>query len=120
MDAFQEFYHAPVLHARQRPGEIGVLGQQMGFEALHYELDGPHRVVSTSGMRPGAVPDDALKPTEVVFRSGLFGPWEQPDLGDMPAGLNPGGAPLGDVQVAFDDRADSRPLYLHYGVQAGA
>ena len=92
IDAFQEFYHAPVLHARQRPGPIGAIAQEMGFEALHYQLDGPHRVVSTTGQRPGSIPDDALKPTELVFRSGLFGPWESPDLGELPAGLNPGGA----------------------------
>ena len=92
MDAFQEFYHAPVLHARQRPGPMATIAQEMGFEALHYQLEGPHRVVSTTGQRPGSIPDEALKPTEVVFRSGLFGPWETPDLGALPAGLNPGGA----------------------------
>jgi glycine betaine catabolism A len=90
MDAFQEFYHAPVLHARQLPGSVGAIAQEMGFEALHYELDGPHRVVSTPGSRPGSVPDEALKPTESVFRSGLLGPWETPELGALPEGLNPG------------------------------
>jgi phenylpropionate dioxygenase-like ring-hydroxylating dioxygenase large terminal subunit len=92
MDAFQEFYHAPVLHARQRPGPIGAIAQEMGFEALHYALEGPHRVVTTTGQRPGSIPDEALKPTEIAFRSGLFGPWETPELGELPAGLNPGGA----------------------------
>jgi len=92
IDAFQEFYHAPVLHARQRPGPIGAIAQEMGFEALHYALDGPHRVVTTTGQRPGSLPDDALKPSEIVFRSGLFGPWDEPELGELPGGLNPGGA----------------------------
>jgi Rieske 2Fe-2S family protein len=92
MDAFQEFYHAPVLHARQRPGPYGAIGQEMGFEALYYALDGPHRVVSTTGSRPGMMPEDAMKPTEVVFRSGLFGPWETPDLGESLPGINPGDA----------------------------
>ena len=92
IDAFQEFYHAPVLHARQNPGPIAAIAQEMGFEALHYQLDGPHRVVSTTGQRPGSVPDDALKPSEILFRSGLFGPWETPELGALPTGLNPGRA----------------------------
>ena len=29
------------------------------------------------------------KPIEDICQSGLFGPWDEPDLGEMPAGLNP-------------------------------
>ena len=29
------------------------------------------------------------KPIEDICQSGLFGPWDKPDLGEMPAGLNP-------------------------------
>jgi hypothetical protein len=32
---------------------------------------------------------EAIKPTEGLTRSGLFGPWEVPDLGELPAGVNP-------------------------------
>ena len=49
IDAFQEFYHAPVLHARQTPTVISVPAQEAGFEGLHYEIDGPHRMVTTYG-----------------------------------------------------------------------
>ena len=51
MDAFQEFYHAPVLHANQTPTAYSKAAAQAGFEAPHYRIDGPHRLVSTSGVR---------------------------------------------------------------------
>jgi glycine betaine catabolism A len=91
MDAFQEFYHAPVLHAKQTPAAFSVPAQQAGFEAPHYQIDGPHRLVSTSGIRAWELPTEALKPMEKLTRSGLFGPWDTPDLGEMPPGLNPAG-----------------------------
>ena len=92
MDAFQEFYHAPILHSRHRPPDMAKAYADAGFEAPLYKIEGPHRVVSTTGQRPGSVPDEALKPTESIFRSGLFGPWDTPELGELPAGLNPGRA----------------------------
>jgi glycine betaine catabolism A len=93
MDAFQEFYHAPVLHAGQSPRPWSQPAMQAGFEAPHYRIDGPHRLVSTSGIRPWELNDDQRKPMEVITESGLFGPWETPDLGveKLPAGLNPAG-----------------------------
>jgi hypothetical protein len=30
-----------------------------------------------------------VKPIERTLRSGLFGPWDAPDIGDIPAGANP-------------------------------
>jgi phenylpropionate dioxygenase-like ring-hydroxylating dioxygenase large terminal subunit len=92
MDAFQEFYHAPVLHARQQPAAIAAPAQAAGFRALHYQIDGPHRLVTTSGGRGWEMPLEWLKPMETVTRSGLFGPWDAPDLGPLPAGVNPSGA----------------------------
>jgi hypothetical protein len=93
MDAFQEFYHAPVLHARQTPASFAVSAQEAGFEAPYYRIDGPHRLVSTSGIRIWELTDDKRKPMEDLTRSGLFGPWEAPDLGveKMPPGINPAG-----------------------------
>jgi hypothetical protein len=40
------------------------------------------------------MPADMLKPMEILTRSGLFGPWDAPDLGvdPLPAGVNPGNA----------------------------
>ncbi len=93
MDAFQEFYHAPVLHARQTPAKFSTAAQQAGFEAPHYRIDGPHRLVSTSGIAAWELDPDMRKPMEDITRSGLFGPWDAPDLGvgAMPVGLNPAG-----------------------------
>jgi phenylpropionate dioxygenase-like ring-hydroxylating dioxygenase large terminal subunit len=91
LDAFQEFYHAPVLHARQSPLAARPEVQAAGFEGLHYQLDGPHRLVTTYGGQGWRLPAEMLKPIEAVTRSGLFGPWDAPDLGGegLPRGVNP-------------------------------
>jgi phenylpropionate dioxygenase-like ring-hydroxylating dioxygenase large terminal subunit len=91
IDAFTEFYHAPVLHAKQATAEESRKLQGVGYEALAYQIDGPHGMVSSwGGMSP---PKDLamVKPIERVLHSGLFGPWDPPDIGidDLPPGLNP-------------------------------
>jgi phenylpropionate dioxygenase-like ring-hydroxylating dioxygenase large terminal subunit len=93
IDAFMEFYHAPVLHAKQAVEEESRKLQGYGYEALAYDIDGPHALVSSwGGMSP---PKDVsmVKPTERVLRSGLFGPWDAPDVGPLPEGINPAGHP---------------------------
>jgi phenylpropionate dioxygenase-like ring-hydroxylating dioxygenase large terminal subunit len=95
MDAFQEFYHAPYLHGGQTPRKFTDMIQEFGFEAPYYEIDGPHRVVSTGGVRGEDQPKDMIKPIEEKLRSGLFGAWEHPELSiDEQAvpGVNPGGS----------------------------
>jgi phenylpropionate dioxygenase-like ring-hydroxylating dioxygenase large terminal subunit len=87
-DAFQEYYHVPSLHPQQIPP--AVRRPDMTVECAHFEIDGPHRVVSTAGARRWALPPEAMYPIERATRSGLVGPWETPDLGPLPAGLNPG------------------------------
>ena len=74
MDAFQEFYHAPVLHANQSPTAYSKAAAEAGFEAPHYRIEGPHRLVSTSGVRAqgdgrrdaqahrGHLPERAVRP----------------------------------------------------------
>jgi phenylpropionate dioxygenase-like ring-hydroxylating dioxygenase large terminal subunit len=89
MDAFQEFYHAPVLHARQSPYAAKPEVQEAGFHGLHYEIDGPHRLISTYGPEIWKAPPEILKPTEPLTRSGLAGPWDAPDIGPLPDGVNP-------------------------------
>lgn len=92
IDAFAEFYHAPVLHSKQYVAEEAQKLQGYGFEALHYDVDGPHGMVSSwGGMAPPKDPS-MVKPTERILRSGNFGPWDKPDipgLADLPTGLNP-------------------------------
>ncbi len=96
IDAFAEFYHAPVLHAKQATDDESRKLQGYGFEALSYVIDGPHGMVSSwGGMSP---PKDAsmVKPIENVLRSGLFGPWDRPDIADLdplPEAVNPARSP---------------------------
>ena len=49
IDAFVEFYHAPVLHQRQATAEESQKLASFGFEGLHYELFSPHSMVSSWG-----------------------------------------------------------------------
>ena len=53
-DAFQEYYHVPSLHVQQVPPEVRV--PNAGFVCAHFQLDGPHRVVSTAGTRRWLLP----------------------------------------------------------------
>lgn len=91
IDAFTEFYHAPILHAKQSVAEESRKLSESGYEALAYQIDGPHGMVST--WNPPTPPKDLsmVKPIEQKLRSGLFGPWDAPDVGidDLPPGLNP-------------------------------
>ena len=93
MDAFQEFYHAPVLHQHQSPPDMASAALQSGFEAPHYRIEGQHRLVSTAGIRAWELPENMVKPVERICQAGLFGPWHAFDLGieKFPAGVNPAG-----------------------------
>ena len=88
-DAFQEYYHVPSLHPQQVPPEVR--DPNAGFACGHFQLDGPHRLVSTAGRRRWLLPPDYMYPIERATKSGLVGPWRTPDIGELPAGLNPGG-----------------------------
>src|SRR6202008_683575 len=71
IDAFTEFYHAPVLHAKQAVAAEAAKMQGLCYESLAYDIDGPHGMVSSwGGMAP---PKDLamVKPIERVLRSGL-------------------------------------------------
>ena len=92
IDAFAEFYHAPILHAKQATADESRKLSGYGFEALAYELCGPHSMVSSwGGMSPPKDPS-MVKPIERVLRSGLFGPWDRPaidGLDELAPALNP-------------------------------
>ncbi|GAA0936950.1 aromatic ring-hydroxylating dioxygenase subunit alpha [Actinocorallia libanotica] len=94
IDAFTEFYHAPVLHQKQAVKEEADKLMGYGFEALHYQLFGRHSMISSwGGMAPPKDPN-MVKPIERVLRSGLFGPWDRPDVQglapeDLPPAINP-------------------------------
>jgi glycine betaine catabolism A len=94
MDALQEQYHAPIVHRSQRPESFDDAMQHGGFEALHYQLDGPHRMFSSPGIQPWQLPDDQIKPSERLLRSGLFGAWDDSEVHAATtaiAGIRPGG-----------------------------
>jgi phenylpropionate dioxygenase-like ring-hydroxylating dioxygenase large terminal subunit len=94
IDAFAEFYHAPVLHAKQYVSDESSKLMGHGFEALHYELDGPHGMVSSWGGMAPPNDESMVKPIERILRSGNFGAWDHPDipgLDPLPPGLNPSG-----------------------------
>ncbi|OBI80338.1 aromatic ring-hydroxylating dioxygenase subunit alpha [Mycobacterium sp. 1245805.9] len=92
IDSFAEFYHAPILHAKQSVQEESEKLIKYGFEALHYDIDTPHSLITSwGGMSP---PKDLnmVKPIERILRAGLFGPWDKPDIEGIdppPVGVNP-------------------------------
>jgi hypothetical protein len=100
IDAFAEFYHAPVLHSKQATDDESRKLQGYGFEALDYRIEGLHGMVSSwGGMSPPKDPR-MVKPIENVLRSGLFGPWDRPDidgLDDLPESVNPARHPAWGV-----------------------
>ena len=92
IDAFQEFYHAPVLHARQLPGSMardragdGIRGAALRSSKVRTACVSTQRTASRLDPRRGVEAD-----RDRSSAAGLFGPWETPDLGELPAGLNPG------------------------------
>jgi phenylpropionate dioxygenase-like ring-hydroxylating dioxygenase large terminal subunit len=95
IDAFTEFYHAPILHMKQAEKEEAEKLAKFGFEALAYDIKGDHSMVSSwGGMSP---PKDInmVKPIEQILHSGLFGPWDRPDIkgilpDELPPAINPG------------------------------
>lgn len=93
IDGFVEFYHAPILHMKQATADEASKLAGHGYEALHYELFGNHSMVSSwGGMAPPKDPS-MVKPIENIVRSGLFGPWDKPDViddnKDLPPLVNP-------------------------------
>lgn len=92
IDAFAEFYHAPVLHNKQYTKDEGAKIMAHGYEALHYQLADPHSMVSSAGGQSPPKDMSMVKPIDQVLRSGLFGPWDRPDISGLdrlPSGINP-------------------------------
>ncbi|MBE1536776.1 aromatic ring-hydroxylating oxygenase subunit alpha [Actinomadura algeriensis] len=97
LDAFQEYYHASILHSQQQVPALRNF--ETGFKVPHFQMDGPHRLVSTGGWKGvprHLTPPHEMYPIEHVTEAGLMGPWERPDIpeldpANLPHGLNPGG-----------------------------
>ena len=54
LDAFQEYYHAPILHSQQQVSQLRNF--EYGFNVPYFQLDGPHRLISTGGLEGHAAP----------------------------------------------------------------
>jgi phenylpropionate dioxygenase-like ring-hydroxylating dioxygenase large terminal subunit len=89
IDAFAEFYHAPILHAKQAVSDESKKLMDIGYESLHYDIDGPHSMQSSWGGMAPPKDESIVKPIERKLRSGLFGPWDRPIEFELPAGVNP-------------------------------
>ena len=81
IDAFAEFYHAPVLHAKQAVADESrkLAGLRLRGARLRAST------ARTAWCRRGAAcrrprTSSMVKPIERVLRSGLFGPWDRPDI----------------------------------------
>ena len=96
IDAFAEFYHAPVLHAKQAVSEeshklAGLRLRGAGLRASTARTAWCRRGAACRRRRTSSM----VKPIERVLRSGLFGPWDAPDIGidELPPGAQPGPPP---------------------------
>ena len=93
IDAFTEFYHAPVLHARQAVSEESQKLAGLRLRSARVRAS----TVRTGWCRRGAAcrrrrTSNMVKPIERVLHSGLFGPWDAPDRDRAAAGGQPGAA----------------------------
>jgi phenylpropionate dioxygenase-like ring-hydroxylating dioxygenase large terminal subunit len=96
LDAFQEYYHAPILHSQQQVSQLRNF--ESGFSVPYFQLDGPHRLICTGGWKGTPrhlMSTDLMYPVEAAAEAGLMGPWhrDRPELEveNLPVGVNPGG-----------------------------
>jgi phenylpropionate dioxygenase-like ring-hydroxylating dioxygenase large terminal subunit len=96
LDAFQEYYHAPILHSQQQVSQLRNFDS--GFSVPYFQLDGPHRLISTGGWKGTPrhlMSTDLMYPVEAAAEAGLMGPWHRDrpelDVENLPLGVNPGG-----------------------------
>lgn len=99
VDSVSEWYHPPYVHGRFL--DINTANAEKlvpPIDSYHYDFFGKHMVTSVPGPRPlpprelgtaGPLPRDQ-KAVYRMFRAGLFGPDDVPDLGELPDFLNPG------------------------------
>ena len=95
LDAFQEYYHASILHSQQQVADLRNF--ETGFKVPYFQLEGPHRLISTGGWKGTPrhlMAAELMYPVEVAAEAGLMGPWhldrEELAVENLPAGVNPG------------------------------
>ncbi len=100
VDSVCEWYHPPYVHARFIDPDISKAEKLVPpVDAYHYDVFPPHQLTSVPGPPPlePRAPGTAGPPRRdqrwvyKLFRAGLFGPDDVPDIGEQPAFLNKGG-----------------------------
>ena len=91
IDAFAEFYHAPILHAKQAVAEESEKLPGSASRRWPTTSTAPTRWCRRGAACRRRRTSSMVKPIERVLRSGLFGPWDRPTsrLDELPPGLNP-------------------------------
>ncbi len=100
VDSVCEWYHPPYVHGRFIDPDVAKAEKMVPpVDAYHYDLFPPHMLTSV----PGAPPLPPREPGTAgpagqdqnwvyrLFRAGIFGPDDVPDLGPRPEFLNKGG-----------------------------
>ena len=99
IDSVCEWYHPPYVHGRFIDRDVSRAEKMVPpVDAYHYDLFAPHMLTSVPGPKPlppreigasGPIPRDQ-NDVYRVFRAGLFGPDDVPDIGPLPEFLNKG------------------------------
>jgi phenylpropionate dioxygenase-like ring-hydroxylating dioxygenase large terminal subunit len=99
VDSVCEWYHPPYVHGRFINPDVSKAEKMVPpVDAYHYDLFRPHMLTSVPGPPPlpPREPGTAGPPRQdqrwvyKLFRAGLFGPDDLPDLGPLPQFLNKG------------------------------
>ncbi|MGC7101517.1 aromatic ring-hydroxylating oxygenase subunit alpha [Amycolatopsis lurida] len=99
IDAVLEWYHPPYVHGRFIDSDVSKAEKLVPpVDAYHYDLFEPHMLTSVPGppplppREPGTLGPAARSQKWIysLFRAGLFGPDDVPDVGPLPAALNKG------------------------------
>jgi phenylpropionate dioxygenase-like ring-hydroxylating dioxygenase large terminal subunit len=92
MDAFQEIYHLPYLHAtlNNAGGDPETTVDRIPVMMPYFAAFERHRL-STSGGPNANQRAMGKRPIDALFRAGFFGPDYTPDVGPLGDGVNPGG-----------------------------
>jgi phenylpropionate dioxygenase-like ring-hydroxylating dioxygenase large terminal subunit len=99
VDSVCEWYHPPYVHGRFIDPDVEKAEKMVPpVDAYHYDVFPPHQLTSVPGPPPlrRREPGNAGPPVRdqrwvyKLFRAGLFGPDDVPDIGELPAFLNKG------------------------------
>jgi phenylpropionate dioxygenase-like ring-hydroxylating dioxygenase large terminal subunit len=99
IDSVCEWYHPAYVHARFIDKDVAKAEKMVPpIDSYHYDLFPPHMLTSVPGPPPlpprepgtAGAPVRDQKWVYKIFRAGLFGPDDVPDLGELPAFLNDG------------------------------